>query len=162
MNPAIILGIASIVFAALAILFRSNAVYMFLTLCAGTLLADYASKDVTQVVNSAISINVPVYSIVQISLLVIAPLVLLFLYRKRAGMDLFMQTIPAIAFAIVLFMAVPQMLPYDLQNKIISDNIYTIVKPFYSVAIAAGLLSSVFYLWAKRIGGAKHDKKHKK
>jgi hypothetical protein len=162
MNAAMIIGIASVAIAGLAILFRSNAVYMFLTLCVGTLLADYAAKDVTQVVNSVISVNVPVYSVVQISLLLAAPLVLLFLYRKRAGVDLFMQLVPAAAFAVVMFMAIPQMLTYDLQNKILEDSIYITVKPFYSAAIAAGLLSSVFYLWAKRKSSAKQDKKHKK
>jgi len=162
MSTAAILAIAAAVLGAAPLLLRSSAVFMFLSLCTGSLLAKYAAKDVTQVVNSVIAVNAPVYSIVQISLLLAAPLTLLFLYRKRVGVDLVLQLIPAISFAVLMFMMITEMLPYDTQNSILESNIYSLVKPYYSLAIAAGLLGSVFYLWAKRGHSAKHDKKHKK
>lgn len=162
MDAVIILGISAAILGIAPLLLRSSAVYMFLSLCAGDLLAKYAAKDVTQVVSSVISVNAPINSIVQITLLVAAPLALLFLYRKRIGVDLVLQLIPAIAFAGLLFMMVTGMLPYDVQNNIQNSDIYSIVKPYYGLAIAAGLLSSVFYLWAKRGLGLKRGKKHKK
>lgn len=161
MNAALILGIIAAIFGLASLLLRSNAVFMFFALCAGSLLAESTAKDVTQVVNSVASVNIPTFSIVQIILLTIAPLIILIIYRKSSGAGLLLHIVPALAFAVLLFMTVTSMLPYDLQAKIQDSSLYGTIKPYYGVTVAAGLLASIFYLWSKKPRHDKHDKKHK-
>ena len=160
-DASILLGIIAVVFGLLPILLRSNAVYILLALCAGDLLATLASKDVTQIIGSTVNINGPVYSVVQITLLVVAPIILLFLYKKSAGSTFLLQLVAAAASVLVCFMLVAMSLPYDMQNNIQNSNLYLTVKPYFSVAIAAGLFVSLIYFWIKKPSRKKHGKKHK-
>lgn len=163
MNAPVLLAITSVIFALAPLVLGSNAVYMMLALCAGELLAELVAKDVTQIINSTIYLDVPMFSIVQISLLIIAPLILLFMLKGsiRHAKKL-LQVIPAISTAIIGFMLIVQKLPYDLQTKIKADSVYAMVKPFYGLAIAVGLFVTMFYLWTKRPKHDKLDKQHGK
>lgn len=160
MNAPVLLGIIVVVFGVIPLLIGSNAVYILLTLCAGNLLAMLAAKDVTQIANSIITVNVPLFSYVQIFLLVIAPLIVLVIYRKSTGAGRILQIIPAAATVLVCFTLVTAMLPGDMQSNIQNSNLYSLLNPFFEFAIAAGLLVSVFYLWTKRPRGHKSGKKH--
>lgn len=162
MDIAIIIGVACAIIGAMAIVFRSNAVYMFLALCAGSVLAELVAQDLTQVLNSFIDVKFPVYSYVQIFLLLIFPIILLFMYRKSAGASLPIQIIPAVAFVILAFMFITTMLPYDMQKQIQDSNIYTLSKPYFGITVAVGMLASLFYFWTKKPHHEKHGKKHKK
>lgn len=159
MTAPILLGILAVVFAVAPILFRSNAVYIFLALCAGEILARLTAQDVTQIVNSIITVDVPMFSIVQIVLLLIAPVLLLFMYRRTAKADLIIQIIPGVSAALLAFMFIVAKLPYDTQTVMQDSQLYGIVKPFFGVAAAAGLGASVVWFWAKK---PKHDKHEKK
>lgn len=161
MGTVIIIAVIGVIFGLLPLLLRSSAVLVFLSLCAGEILARLTSQDITQMVSSfgALS-NFPIYSAVQIFLLVIAPVVLLFAYKKSVKPSMiFVQIIPALASVAVCIMLVVAKLPYDTKIVIESSNLYIMIKSFFSLAIAAGLLSSLFYLVAIK---PKHDKLHKK
>ncbi|HUD03278.1 MAG TPA: hypothetical protein VMR51_00575 [Patescibacteria group bacterium] len=160
MNAPVLLGIVAVVFGAMPLLLGSNAVYILLTLCAGDLLATLAAKDVTQIINSIVTVNVPLYSYVQIFLLVIAPLIVLLIYRKSIGAGRILQIIPAAAAVLICFMLVTAMLPSNMQNNIQNSHLYSLLNPFFEFAIAAGLLVSVFYLWTKRTRNHKPGRKH--
>ncbi len=162
MSTTIILIVIGLVFGVAPIFLRSSAVLIFLSLCAGEILARLTSQDVTEIVSSFAALNnVPVYSIVQIALLVIAPVVLLFAYKNTVKPSLlFMQIVPAVASVVVCLMLIVTKLPYDSKIAIEASNVYTMVKPFFSLAIAAGLLSSLFYLVAVKPKHSKHNKKH--
>lgn len=161
MTTATIVAAACAILGVAALIFRSNAVYMFLALCGGSVLADLAAQDVTQLLNGIVNINFPLYSYVQIVMLLILPVILLFMYRKSAGMSVIVHLLPAIAFVLLAFMFVTGMLPYDMQNNIKNSHIYTVTQPFYEAAIAAGMLVSLFYFWTKKPHHEKHGKKHK-
>jgi len=141
-----------------ALLLRSNAVYMLMGLCAGSVLASLAAKDVTQIFNSFINVNVPVYSYVQIVLLIVAPLILLFVYKKARGNNFMLQVVPAVALASLCFMFVTDMLPYDVQSQIKDSQVYMFIQPYFEIAIAVGLFASLIYFWAKK---PSHDKRKK-
>jgi len=126
-----VVGSACALLGVLAIILRSNAVYMLLTLCAGAILAELTAQDVTQILNSLISVNIPIYSYVQIALLLIAPVILLIMYRKSAGSKLILQLVPAIVFALISFMVISEALPYDMQTQIKESQIYTFIEPYY-------------------------------
>lgn len=162
MDTIVLLAVSVLVFTVVPLLIGSNAVYLFLTLCAGNLLALLTAKDLTQLAISVITINGPVYNYIQIALLLIAPLLVLIIFRKaiKSGGRL-LQIVPALAAAYVCFMLVTSMLPTNLQNNIVASNLYGQIKPYYEFAVAAGLFVSVVYLWTKRPHNLKADKKHK-
>ena len=159
MVVAIVVGSACALLGVLAIILRSNAVYMLLTLCAGAILAELTAQDVTQILNSLISVNIPIYSYVQIALLLIAPVILLIMYRKSAGSKLILQLVPAIVFALISFMVISEALPYDMQTQIKESQIYSFIEPYYEIAIAVGLFACMFYFWIQK---PRHDKPSKK
>jgi hypothetical protein len=151
MNAMVLLAIITVVFGILPLLIGSNAIYILLTLCMGDLLSTLAAKDLTQIVGSAISIKGPIYNYVEIFLLVIAPLIVLVIFRKAIRTSgRLLQIIPAAAAAFICFMLVTTMLPVNMQNNIQSSNLYSLLKPYYEFVVAAGLLVSVLYLWTKR------------
>lgn len=132
---------------------------MLLALCGGEVLARLTAQDITQIVNSVITVNVPLFSIVQIVLLLIAPVILLFMYRKSVKADMVIQVIPAVAAVLLSFMFVIAKLPYDLQKTMQDSQLYGLLQPFFGVAIATGMGASIVWFWAKKGHHQKKDKK---
>ena len=163
MSAPIVFGIIASVFGILPIILRTNAIYMLLALCAGEVLARLTAQDVTQIASSFITADIPLYSIVQITLLLIAPLLVLFWYRKAAKSDIVLQIIAAVATAVLCVMFVVAKLPYEPQNVLQSAELYVTLKPFFSVAIASGVFVSLLWFWIKKPKREKaEDKKHHK
>jgi hypothetical protein len=161
MDPAlIVIGISAVIFGILPIALRSSAVYIFLTLAAGELLSRLTAQDATQFVRSFPAPNsMPTYSIVQISLLLVVPILILIAYKNSMKpSQLFFHLLPALASVLVCVMLVTAKLPYETKDVVENSGIFKVIEPFFSVAVAAGLLSSAFYLMAIK---PKHDK-HKK
>jgi hypothetical protein len=164
MNAPILLGIIAIMFGVAPILMGSNAIYIFLTLCAGEILAGLVASDLTQVASGLVTYDVPKYSIVQLVLLLIVPLVLLMVFKGsiKSTTKRVLQIIPAAASVVIGFMFVVEKMPYDLQQKIIASDLYKIVDPYFGLAVAAGLLGCFLYLWTKRPKPKDEKKKSKK
>jgi len=163
MDPAIlVIGASFIVFGILPIVLRSSAVLIFLTLAAGELLARLTAQDATQLVRSLPATSgLPTYSIVQIVLLTVVPILILFAYKNSSKpSQLFFHILPAVASVLVCVLLVTAKLPYETKDAVESSGIYGSIEPFFSVAVAAGLLSSAFYVISTK---PKHhkDKKHK-
>ena len=162
MEALILLAIAAALFGLAPILLRSNAVYIFLMLCAGELCSRLIASDLTKIVNSIIETEAPTYSVVQIFLLVIVPLVLLAMFRRGVkSSKVMLQILPAISTVVIAFMLVVVKLPYDLQVRIQDSNTYNILEPYFGLAMAIGLLTSLFYLWTKRPNHKEEKKNHK-
>lgn len=163
MDPSIIVFICAAVLVAACLLLRVNSVAIFLTLIAGALVSKLVASDVTQIVNSIVNTNLPMASIVQIVLLVVAPIVLLLGLKRSVTMGgLALQVIPAVAAGVMLVYFVTAMLPYDVQKTVLDSTLYGFISPYIGLAAAAGLLASVLSLWAlKPKHFNKHDKKHK-
>jgi uncharacterized membrane protein required for colicin V production len=161
MDPTLIVLICAGVLAAASLLLRVNAVAIFLTLIAGALVSKFIASDITQIANSIVNTGLPTSTIVQIFLLVIAPLVLLLgLKGSVKASGIVFQIVPAVAAGILLVYFVTGMLPYDTQQKVIESNLYGFVSPYFGLAAAAGLFASVLSLWATK--PKHHDKHHKK
>ena len=161
MDPAlIIIVIATAVFGIAPIVLRSSAVLIFLMLAAGELLSRLTAQDATQFVQSLPSFSsLPTYSIVQIILLTIAPLIILFSYKNSSKpSQLFFHLFPAVASVLVCVMLVTAKLPYEVKDAVEQSNIYGTIEPFFSVAVAGGLLSSAFYLISTKPKHSKHKK----
>lgn len=143
-----IIGAAVLFFAVLPLVFRSNAVLIFLMLAAGELLSRLLAQDATQVVRSLPSVSgMPVYSIVQIALLLIAPVIILFATKNSTKPShLFFMLLPAVASALLCVMLVTAKLPYETKELVEKSTLYITIEPFFSVAIAGGIVSSALYL----------------
>lgn len=164
MDPALLLLIiCAVVFGLLPLFFRSNAVYVFFALSAGELLARLTSQDATQFVRSLPATNsLPVYSIVQIILLVVGPLIIIFAFKNTSKPgQLFLFLLPAVASVIVAVMLIVTKLPYETSQKIQESGLYGALEPYFAVAVAAGLASSIAYLISIRPKHHAHHKKHK-
>jgi hypothetical protein len=160
MNAPILLGIIAVVFGLAPLLFRSNAVYIFLTLCTGEVLATLVASDLTQVANSMVVYDLPKYTIVQLVLLLIGPVaILLFLKHSVKSSKVIMQIIPAIASVVVAYVFVVKKLPYDTQQKMFGSDMYQLVEPYLGLAVAVGLTASLFYFWARRPKNKDEEKK---
>lgn len=163
MSAPIVLGIIAIIFGIAPIVLRTNAVYMLLALCAGEVLARLTAQDVTQIASSFITADIPLYSIVQITLLLIAPILVMVWYRKAAKSDIILQIFAAAATAVLCVMFVIAKLPYEPQNALQGADLYITLKPYFSVAIAAGVFVSLLWFWVKKPKHEKpEDKKHHK
>ena len=159
MSAPVLLGIIGIMFGLAPIILRSNAVYMLLALCGGEVLARLAAQDLTQIVNSILTTDFPTYSVVQIVLLVLAPLLILFWYRKSTNIDVILQIVAAAATVVLCFIFVIAKLPYDTQNALQNSDLYGLIKPYSGLAIGAGMVASVIWFWMKKPKHEKHDKK---
>lgn len=160
MNEAIILAAISVLIFFLGPIFlRSNAVLVFLSLCASELLVNFISKDLTDFINSNFSYEgYPIYSIVQIFLLAIFPLIILFIYKKSIkSSKIFWQIIPALAAAVTFFVLVIQKLPYDTKIKIEESMIYQNIEQYYQAIIASGIIISFLFLIISRLKRIKKD-----
>lgn len=151
MNAPILLGIIAVVFGVLPIIIRSNVVLIFLALCAGEVLARLMGNDATQIVNSFVATDVPMYSIVQIVLLVILPLLIVVWYKKAVKLQyIALHILPALATVLLCFMFVVAKLPYDMQNTMQNSNIYLTVKPYFGLVMAAAMATSAIWLFLKK------------
>ena len=164
MDAPILLGILAVVFGLVPLMIGSNAVYIFLTLCAGEVLATLAASDLTKLANETISSNLPKYTIVQLVLLLIVPLMLLVIFKRsiKSSGKRILQIIPAAASVIIGFMFVAKALPYDLQQNIIKSDLYKIIDPYFGLVMAAGLIGSLLYLWTKKPSRKDEKKKSHK
>jgi hypothetical protein len=160
MDPTLVLLICAGALSLLSLVLRVNAVAIFLTLIAGALVSKLTASDITQVVNSIVTTGLPMASIVQLCILVVAPIVLLFGLKGSVSVGgLILQIVPAVAAGVLLVYFATSMLPYGTQNKILNSNLYGLVNPYFGLAAAAGLFASVLSLWALK---PKHHGDHKK
>ena len=164
MNETIILAVISaVVFFISPIILKSNAIYMFLLLAVSELTSNVVSKETTKFLNSFIpSTTIPLYSVVQIAILLLPPLFILFVYRKSIKPKyLILNIICAASATVVFFNLVVSKLPYDNKTVIENANLFNTLSTFLDVALVAGLLASIIYIFLKKPKHDKKDKKHK-
>lgn len=164
MDPIIIIIAASaLLFGVLPFFLRSSAALIFFALCAGELLSRLIAQDATQIFRSLPNTNnLPAYSIVQITLLLIPPIILLVSYKNsQKPSQLFLHIIPAIASVVVCVMLIVAKLPYETKQLVEDSAMYSALQPFFSLAVASGLLTATIYLVSVKPKPHKQDKKHK-
>lgn len=164
LNLYIIIGLSVILFLFIPLAFRSNAVYGFLLLAAGELTSRQVSVEATKFLNSILTgLSVPLYSIVQIVILLFGSIVVIVLYRKTAKpKDLIFNVIVGLSASLIAVYLVVAKLPYEAKNSIENLSLYQSIDNFLGVAVVAGLLGALFYfVFHKSAHFNKHDKKHK-
>jgi hypothetical protein len=160
----VILGLSAFLFLFVPLAFRSNAVYGYLLLIAGELASKQVSVETTKFLNSIFTgLSLPMYSIVQIFILIFGSALVLFLYRKTSKpKDLIFNIVVGASASLVATFLVVSKLSYDQKNTIENLSLYQTLDNFIGVAVVTGLLGSLFYfVFHKSVHISKHDKKHK-
>jgi len=160
----IIIAISAALFFFSPLAFRSNAVYGFLMLAVGELASRQVSVEATKFLSSIFTgLNIPLYSVVQIVILLFGSVIVLFLYRKTAKpKDLVFNIVTGLSATLICVYLIVAKLPYETKTSIENMSLYQSLDNFLGVAVVAGLLGSLFYfVFHKSVHFSKHDKKHK-
>lgn len=143
------------------LLLRSDAPVVFLSLCAGALLVQYAGGDTQLASKAAANSNVVVEQYFQLGLL-LAPVVLTtFLLRKtmKPGNFIF-SLLPAIGVGLVgVLLAVP-LLPNAVSDAITKTSGWAMLQENKEVVVAASIVASLVALWVAHLSAKAAKKRH--
>lgn len=163
MNPLIVIGLLACVPVLLMLLLRVNAAFVYLTLGAGTLLAQYLGDDVMRIFDAFLpSASTTAHAAVRISLLVLpAALTILFAQRSINGTKYLLNIVPALLTGIVTVILVVPLLPDGAKFSVVTSSTWTSIQQFQGTAIGAATLSSCLLLWMthKSPGKRAHKKR---
>ncbi|HSX44426.1 MAG TPA: hypothetical protein VLE69_04015 [Candidatus Saccharimonadales bacterium] len=160
MNVYIILAVIAGLPLLLALLFRVNAILLFLGVAVGALLAQYIADDASLVVNSFFThINVDDY--VKLGLLILPViLTLLFLRKTLSPPQLVFHLLPLVITAAAFATLIISALPGGVQHDILANPIGKIADSSQNVLIAASsiltLLLAMFTMGHKGKRGKHH------
>jgi hypothetical protein len=159
MPLAVLIGLVAVPIVLLFFL-RVNAAFVFLSLCLGSVLVQFAGDDAASIVSGASTGSNVTESTIKLALLVApAVLTILFMMGTVKGNKKFFNLIPAAATGIlVALLAVPQLSP-GLAGSIQSLGAWQSVLQVQSGVVAASTLICLIFLWSSR---PKHDEKGKK
>jgi Ca2+/H+ antiporter len=146
----------------LLFLLRVNAALVFLSLCLGNVLVQFAGDDATSIVSGASSSAYATASTIQLALLV-APafLTIIFMMGTVHDKKKFFNIIPAAATGLLLALLAIPLLPPGLAHNITALDQWQQVTDMQSGVVALSTLVCLVFLWSSRPKHDKHSKKHK-
>jgi hypothetical protein len=146
----------------LLFLLRVNAALVFLSLCLGNVLVQFAGDDAASIVGGASTSSYATASTIRLALLV-APAVLTIIFMMGTVRDKkkYFNILPAIVTGVLLaLLAVPLLSP-GLSYGIRALDQWQQLTEMQSGVVAISTLVCLVFLWASRPKHDKHDKKHK-
>lgn len=160
MPLAVLIGLVAVPIALLFFL-RVNAAFVFLSLCLGSVLVQFAGDDAASIVTGASTGAHVTESTIKLALLVApAVLTILFMMGTAKGNKKFLNLVPAAATGVlVALLAVPLLAP-GLANNIQGLPAWQSVQRVQSGVVAASTLVCLMFLWSSRPKG--HEEKGKK
>ena len=162
MNPLILMAVITAVPVVLMLILKTRAALVFMALCAGSVLATFASKATLDLVQSFYSnYSFTAESIVLIVLLVLpALLTIIFLRRTVTGATFMLNLLPTILTGVVTLLLVVPLLPPGVRYSIFRTNIWTQIVQYQGVIVGLAVFLSCIQLWSGS-KALKHKKKHK-
>ncbi|HUC78847.1 MAG TPA: hypothetical protein VMQ58_01265 [Candidatus Saccharimonadales bacterium] len=148
MTEVILFGVAILIVIAL-LLSKTNAGLVFLTLCAGNTLLQFADKNLSYINTKLQSNNITSRFIVSDSLLriiiVLLPVVIILVFSKHYhGFSRWMiQLLPALATGILGCLIIIPLLSGSAQNSIASNPVWNLIQKYQIPIVAVGLLISI-------------------
>lgn len=159
MIPLIVLGLIIGLPILLALIFRVNAIFVFLSICAGYFLQFALSDDFdlafATVVRGADSIIVA-----RLVLLFLPLLLTLFLVRKSQGKSLILQIMPLIFSGLFLAIITLPLLPSGTEGAIYDDPIGGNLRQAGDLIMAAAIVSNLILVWMLHKPPKNHRKHH--
>ena len=158
MPLAVLIGLV-VVPIVLLFLLRVNAALVFLSLCLGNVLVQFAGDDAVMIVSGASTSSYATATTIRLGLLV-APAVLTIIFMMGTVIDKkkYFNILPAAVTGLLLALLAVPLLPPGLSHNIVALNQWQQAIEMQSGVVAVSTLVCLVFLWASR---PKHDKKHK-
>jgi hypothetical protein len=159
---AIVLIIALAVPALTIVFLRINAAMVFLSLCLGAVLVQYVAPQAEDLLNlitpKAGAISNSTLELILLLLPAVVTSIVTLLSVHGKGRALF-NVLPAVAVgALFVLLAVP-ILPEHITRAFEAEQAWKILSKSEALAIGAGGLISMFFLWSQRRNFKHHDKR---
>jgi hypothetical protein len=163
----IIIGLMAVP-VALLLLLRINAALVFLSLCLGAVLVQFAGDDAVSIIFGASKDAHVSASVIKLALL-LAPAILtmLFMIKTVKGHQRAINTLPALGTGLLTALLAVPLLPPGISQKIAHSGLWADILQFQSGIVAVSALACLLFLWMQRPkhgggGEEKHgSKKHK-
>jgi hypothetical protein len=162
MSPVIILVTIAAVPLILAFMLRVNAIFLFLSVAAGGIIAGQWGTDANVLIDGFSSYQHSAV-VANLALLLIPVALTLFLLRKTLPTPLFIvQGLPLVATCVTLAIFVINYLPDDVQRELYSGEIGSNVKTAQDIIVAGTAVLVLLLMWLTYRHKPAHGKKHKK
>jgi hypothetical protein len=166
MTPVIILGAITIVPIILLMVLRVNAALVFLSLCLGDVLVQFASKDVnmlTSVFSAHSPGTVPDNNTIKLILLFLpVVLTIIFMIKTVKGHGkLLLNLLPAAGVGVLSALLAVPLLPLSTKLGIINSPIWTQGQQFQGYIVGLSATVCLLTVWMQRPKHS-HDDKHAK
>lgn len=157
MLPLIIIGAVVIVPVLLALIFRVNALYLFVSICVGYLLQFALSDDVDLAIATIIKGSNSMI-VARLVLLAVPIILTLFMLRKTAGKLLLFQLLPLIFSGLLLAALALPLLPPTTEQAIYDSSYGGNIRGAQDLVIATAVVSNLVLMWTlfKHHGKSKH------
>lgn len=157
MVPLMVFGVIIVVPVFLALVFRVNAVYVFMSVCAGYLLQMALSDSVDLVLATLIKGSNSVVA-ARVGLLVLPVIVTIILLRKTQGRSAVFQFIPLIFSGMLLGNLVLPLLTPGFSQDIYNSVYGTSIRQSQDLVTAVAVVSNLVLAWTlfKAKGHGKH------
>ena len=167
MTEAILFGVA-IITVVILLISKTNAGLVFLSLCAGNTLLQFADKNLSYINTKLEENNLTSRFIVSQGLLriiiVLVPVVAIVIFTKHyhGRSKWLMQLFPAIATGMLGCLIIIPLLSASAQNSIATSGTWSLIQKYQIPIVAIGLLIAVFdVIYSSHSGRPKHYNKSK-
>lgn len=166
MTPQIILGAIAIVPAVLLMVLRINAALVFLSVCLGNVLVQFAAHDVSTLASTftARAPGVPTDSnSIKIALLLLPViLTMIFMIKTVKGNGkLLLNLLPAVGVGVLLPLLVVPLLPTNLSSNILTSSVWHQAQQTQGYIVGLSASVCLLSVWMQRPKHG-HDDKHGK
>jgi len=145
---------------------KTNVAFVIFALCGGYVLSDTVGSSVYDLLDNSVDPNsLPLYGIVNISLLILPALIMWFRFRRsqRGGGRLIQQIIPAFGLALLLIVLLFANLPDNLRNSLKNQSYFLgQIESFSEWIIIYALGAAMFDVLTQHGGPKRPYKRHKK
>lgn len=159
MIPLIIIGAVAIVPVLLALIFRVNALFVFVGICVGYFLQFSLSDDVDLVVATIVKGSNSMI-IASLALLAVPILLTLFFLRKTAGKGVLLQIAPLLLSGCLLAVITLPLLPTGMEQAIYDSAYGSNIKGAQDLILAAAAVSNLLLMWTLHKNGHEKGRHH--
>ncbi len=147
MVPLIVISALTFVPVLLALIFRVNALFIFVAVCAGYFLQFALSDDVDLAIATIIKGSNSLL-ITQFTLLLLPVLITLFVLRKSTGKGVLFQFIPLLLSGLFIGVLSLPLLPIGMEQAIYDSPYGANIKGAQDLIISAAVVSNLLLMWS--------------
>lgn len=158
-TPLILVAAMVVVPVLLLLVLRINAAIVFLSLCLGSVLVQFAGKDAISFVNLFSGSKAVTGYGASLALLLLPVIftMIVMIATVRGKFQLFINILPAVAVGVVgLLLAIPYFSP-GLQGTVEGTQVWHNLQQLQVLIVATSTIVSLFFLWLQRPKRSSHE-----